>query len=310
MPAITMTNSRVGKSVPKAIKTKRLESIDFLRGIVMIIMGLDHTRDYFHNSAFLYNPEDLSHTNVLLFFTRWITHFCAPGFVFLAGTSALFIWQSQVISSGAGNSILRYYDITPANNTGLDATIRFNYFNRELSGVNEDSPGFFKSDNRIDWLGLGFTSRDLLVNFAEKTGIGSFSRFTLARLDNPLPVRFVLFNIKCEGNRIAITWKTAQEQNTSHFNIEKSTDGGRWMVIGNLPATGNSGNERSYSYTDINPVQNAFYRIAEYDLDGRVQYTAILRSSCNINDAFSLWPNPVHEIVFVNIATGNKSQLR
>jgi uncharacterized membrane protein len=75
--------------------TYRIASIDILRGLVMIIMALDHTRDFFHVSALTADPLAPATTTAGLYFTRWITHFCAPVFVFLSGLSAYLASQKK-----------------------------------------------------------------------------------------------------------------------------------------------------------------------------------------------------------------------
>lgn len=73
-------------ATPAAPSRHRVEVVDVVRGIIMILMALDHTRDFFGDAAA--SPTNLATTTPALFFTRWVTHFCAPVFFFLAGTGA------------------------------------------------------------------------------------------------------------------------------------------------------------------------------------------------------------------------------
>jgi len=73
----------------------RIKNLDILKGFVMILMALDHTRDYFHADSFVFDPTNIDKSNILIFLTRWVTHFCAPAFSMLAGVSAFIMGQKK-----------------------------------------------------------------------------------------------------------------------------------------------------------------------------------------------------------------------
>jgi uncharacterized membrane protein len=78
----------------------RLTSLDALRGTVMIIMAIDHVRDFFDRYSMSNSPTDLSKTSAIMFFTRWITHFCMPVFMFCAGAAAFLWWNRGKKTAG------------------------------------------------------------------------------------------------------------------------------------------------------------------------------------------------------------------
>jgi uncharacterized membrane protein len=86
-------------------RSYRIESLDVLRGLLMLLMAIDHTRDYFSNAAI--DPADPIHSWPALFFTRWITHICAPGFILLAGTSVYLQRQRKSAATLTRALILR-----------------------------------------------------------------------------------------------------------------------------------------------------------------------------------------------------------
>lgn len=213
--------------------------------------------------------------------------------------------QSQVNGSGAGNSILRYYDISPDNNSGLNATLRFNYLNAELNGLDENGLVDWEKQNTASWTSLGFDARNTTSNYVDKNAISSFGRLTLSSINNALPVRFISFTAYCNGNAVQLAWKTAQEQNSHYYLVEKSADGIVWNTVGNVAAAGNSTVESDYVFADNNAIGNDYYRIAEYDLDGNTIFTNTVRAGCTSQAALRIWPNPASDILYVYIPSSS-----
>ena len=190
-----------------------------------------------------------------------------------------------------GSVIQRYYNIQATNNSSLNASVRFYYFDAELNGLDENTTVLWKSSNNgVTWLEVIPDSRDVVKNYLQKDGVNDFSLWTIGSPSAALPILLSSFNVACKEKGAELVWTTAWEQNNDRFIVEKSTDGTQWTEIAvisarNMPA--------DYKFSDTE-AGNAYYRLKQVDKDGTFTYSKILRSNCPVASIkLIIYPNPV-----------------
>ena len=216
------------------------------------------------------------------------------------------IRRGQLQQSGA--SVYRYYDVTPANNSGLNAEIVLNYFQSELSSIPEGNLGVFYSSNGGSiWANLGLTSLNTTSNYITRDAVNTFNRFTLANVSEPLSVKLIQFKGIYSGGATLLDWITGAEIQSDHFEIERSANGQHFDRIGVIQAAGSSFQELSYHFTDGSPFPGLnYYRLRQVDLDGSATYSPVIRIMANPPSGASMqiFPNPVNgPLVTIQIET-------
>jgi hypothetical protein len=140
------------------------------------------------------------------------------------------------------------------------------------------------------------------IAISNLSGAGNTSEFSeIAAII--LPVQFVSFDAQLQGDKVLVSWATAQEQNASHFEVQKSTDGISFATIGSVKAKGNSNSLLNYAFTDNNVAPGvSYYRLRQVDLDAKFVYTKTIPiRNEGRGKAFFAWPNPVKDVLNVTL---------
>ena len=205
--------------------------------------------------------------------------------------------------NGSLKSIYRHYEIIPSNNINLDATLRFNYFDAELDGKDENNLDIWQFNNSI-WTSLGWESNDDNENWVETSGIPFFDLVTLSEdMGPPLPIELLDFKaIANQDNQVDLYWATATEINNDYFTIERSKDGIQFEAIEEVEGAGTIFQSRSYHTIDKNPfLGTSYYRLKQTDFDGTFSYSEIRVVHIELNEQshFAVYPNPMKDVLYI-----------
>jgi hypothetical protein len=211
------------------------------------------------------------------------------------------------------NSIFRNYNIVPTTNTGLNATLVFNYNDNELNGVTETNLGLFKSSDGSNWTNVGGTL-STENNTITITNLDGFSIWTTGDRTQALPVELTSFSAECGMMSIELKWTTATEVNNYGFKVERTgkshslslgshSSYDEWRTIGFVGGNGNSNSPKNYSFVDSNPPSGDLqYRLKQIDFDGKYEYSGIVEVKVDAPINFALeqnYPNPFNPVTTI-----------
>ncbi len=202
---------------------------------------------------------------------------------------------TPVTSVTGAEGIKLKYSIVPANNNNLDATLIFRYKDSDLNGQDENNFQLYRSvDGGLEW------SEELAIadpdnNMLTKTGISSFSEWTAADANIPLPVVLQDFYGRATGRGVAdLFWSTASEQDNAGFRLYKSRDGQKFEVLDFVRGSGNSSTGKAYRILDAHFTESSYYKLVQVDKDGSELSGKIIFLKCNCEQALKVmvYPNP------------------
>ncbi|MBO9201396.1 MULTISPECIES: T9SS type A sorting domain-containing protein [Niastella] len=212
---------------------------------------------------------------------------------------------SQSNGANMANSIFRYYDVLPTNNTSLQATIGINYFDAELNTLGETMLTVWKSPNTTTWTSLGYNTRNAATNFVDQLNITDMARFTLSSELYVLPLSISELHTRCINNQVVISWQTRGAADLNKFIIDRSANGADWQPIGTVPVTGKS----TYAYTDAQSFNGAWYRIIQVDEKGQQFISPMVQSKCDGNEEARVFPNPAYGNSWLQLQAASSSKV-
>ena len=287
-PDITFTGTLPGNPIETVLNNNRSEYV-----------GNNGTY-YFYNGINILNSLDATSANLG----------CVSSNIFEAGNT----WQSFL----AGLRSQKVFELIPTTNSGASYTIALYYTAAELGGKAPASLKMAKTTaatmaaaNTSNTVTATTTFASYGSGYVFTASFTGFSKFFLVDASVALPVTLISFTGHLENKTIPLDWSTAQEFNSSHFEIEKSTDGVNFQPLAKVTAAGASTSKRDYTYIDRQVNEFNYYRLKMVDVDDRYSYSEniLIKDPAAVQDIWVL-NNPFRSYIDVRFVKTPKQPVQ